>query len=112
MATPLNVFRTVTAEVTTDDEIIYTTPTGNTSIVLMAQVANITSTPATVSFAHFNDITNISTELVKDLEIPGNDATSVITGKLIVEQGSSVRIQGSADNTFKLTMSVLESLNA
>jgi len=112
MATPLNVFKTVTAEVTTEDEIIYTAPIGNTAIVLMAQVANITSTPGSLTFAHFNDATNISTELVKNFEIPGNDSTSVTTGKLIVEQNSSLRIQASSNNTFKITLSILESLNA
>ena len=112
MATPLNVFKTVTAEVTTEDEIIYTTPIGNTAIVLMAQIANITNSTETLTFSHFDDATNTSTELVKDFEIPGNDSTSVITGKLIVEQGSSLRIQASSNNTFKVTMSILESLNA
>ena len=112
MATPLNVFKTVTAEVTDTDEIIYTTPPGNTSIVLMAQVTNLTTNTESFTFKHFNSASNVDTELVKDFSVPGNDATSPVTGKLIIEAGDSIKIQGSANDTFKITLSILESLNA
>lgn len=112
MATPINVFRTVTAQVTTNNETVYTAPAGNTGIILMAQVANITSTSGEITFIHFDSATNTDTELLKGFTIPGNDATSVITGKLIIEQGDSVKIFGSENDKFKLTMSVLESVNA
>jgi len=112
MATPINVFKTVTAEVTTSNETIYTAPAGNTGIILMAQVANITSTSGEVTFIHFDSATNTDTELLKSFPIPGNDAASLITGKLIVEAGDSVKIFASANNKFKITLSVLESLNA
>jgi len=112
MATPLNVFKTVTAEVTTINETIYTAPPGNTGIVLMAQCANTTTESGTVTFTHFKSLTNTDTELVKDFLIPGNDATSLITGKLIIEAGDSIKISASDDLKFKLTLSVLESLNA
>lgn len=112
MATPLNRFKTVTAEVTTNDDIIYTAPAGFTGIILMAQVANITNTASTVTFSHYRTSTTTTTELVKDFTVPGNDSTSVITGKLILEVGDSVRIQGAANSTFKVTLSILESLDA
>lgn len=112
MATPINVFKTVTAEVTTSNEVIYTAPTGNTGIVLMAQIANITNSSGEITFIHFDSATNSDTELVKNFSIPGNDAASVITGKLIIEAGDSVKIFASANNKFKITLSILESLNA
>lgn len=112
MATPLNVFKTVTKDITTSNETVYTAPTGFTGIILMAQVSNITGSAASVTFSHYDTGTTTQTELVKDLDIPGNDATSVITGKLVLEEGNAVRVQGSANTTLKLTMSVLESLNA
>lgn len=112
MATPINVFKTVTAEVTDLNETIYTTPLGNTGIVLMAQVANVTETSGEITFIHFNSATNTDTELLKEFTIPGNDAASVITGKMIVEQGDSIKIQGSENDKFKITLSILESLNA
>lgn len=112
MAEPLNVFKTVTADITDVNEIIYTVPDGKTAIILMAQISNITSTPAAVSFLHFDAFTADQTELLKDFIIPGNDATSPITGKLVVEEGNSLRTVANVNDTLVLTLSLLESLNA
>lgn len=112
MASPLNVFKTVTAEATTIDDTVYTAPNGVTSIILMAQATNITANTADVTFSHFNANTSIQTELVKEYDIPGNDASGLITGKLVIETGDSVKIIASANNAIKLTLSVLETLNA
>lgn len=112
MATPLNVFKTVTKDVTTSNDVIYTAPADNTGIVLMAQAANITSSAANITFSHYDTSATTETELVKNLDIPGNDATSLITGKMVIEEGDSIKVQASANSTFKLTLSILESLNA
>ena len=105
----LNVFKTVAAEITTTPTVIYTAPSDKSSIILMAQVANITSTAGTVTFAHVNGSTE--TELLKDFGIPGNDAAAATTGKLVLEQGHSVKVSGSANNKFKVTLSILETSN-
>lgn len=110
--TPINVFKTHTANITTADEVVYTTPENNTGIVLMAQVANITSSETTVTFSHHDATANTTTELVKDFSIPGNDAAGVITGKLVVQEGNSLRASASANDALKITLSILESLNA
>jgi hypothetical protein len=112
MASPLNVFKTVTAEATTIDDTVYTAPNGVTSIILMAQAANITANTADVTFLHNSANNTAQTELVKDYSIPGNDAAGLITGKLVIEPGNSVSISASANNSIKLTLSVLETLNA
>lgn len=112
MATALNVFKTVTKQLTTADSDVYTAPLNNTGIVLMAQVANVTGTEATVTFSHYNPNTLAQTELVKNFSIPGNDANSVITGKLVLETGHKIRAQASSNDSLKLTLSILESLNA
>ncbi len=112
MASPLNIFRTITAEATTTDSTVYTAPGGTTSIILMAHAANITANTADVTFSHYNANTTIQTELVKDYSIPGNDAAGLITGKLVIETGNSVKIAASANSSIKMTLSVLESLNA
>jgi hypothetical protein len=111
MAIALNVFKTVTYEITTTLDTIYTAPAGKSAIILMAQIANITSGPLTVTFASKNGTTNIITELVKEYTVPGNDALSAITGKLVLETGGSLLVQGSDDHSLKITLSVLESVN-
>jgi hypothetical protein len=112
MAGELNVFRTATALVTTTPTTIYTAPPDYTGIILMAQIANITSSPATVTVVHESATGSVLTELVKDFAIPGNDAASATTGKLILEEGQKLKLSASANNTFKVVLSILESANA
>lgn len=112
MASPLNVFKTVTGEITSSDTLLYTAPTGFTGIILMAQVSNVTSSDASVTFSHVDSSDITRTELAKDFVIPGNDAASLITGKLVLEEGASIEVGGSPSNYLKITLSVLESLNA
>lgn len=111
MANQINTFKTITAQVTTANTSVYSTPFGITSIILMAQVANITDASHNVSFVHVTG-TGTRTELVKNYPVFKNDAVNVLTGKLIVEQNCSVEIASSANDSLKLTMSVLETTNA
>lgn len=113
MATPLNVFKTVTYDVTNTNTVVYTAPTGFTGIVLMAQAANVANTSTeSITFSHYDTSAAVETELLKSFIIPEADAASLLTGKLILEDGDSVKAVASANSTFKLTLSVLESLNA
>lgn len=110
MATvPLNAFKTVTATLTTSMTNIYTAPAGVSSIILTAQIANITTTPGTATFAHVRG--SVVTELIKDYAIPGNDAASATTGKLVLEAGQTIRAAADQNNKMKLTLSILESAN-
>lgn len=109
MASLLNVFKTVTHDVTVTNQTIYTAPSGYTGIVLMAQITNISNATAAVTFSTFDGTTE--TELLKNFEIPAKDAVSGVTGKLILQTGRSVKIQAGANNQLKITLSVLESAN-
>jgi hypothetical protein len=110
MANQINTFKTATANVTTVSNIVYSAPAGITSIVLMAQCANITQNNHNVSFTHISG-DGVRTELLKDFPILKNDAAGLLTGKLILEQNNSVEIQSSSNNALKLVMSILESTN-
>ena len=107
----INVFKTVTANVTTANTIVYTAPLGITSIVLMAHCANITQNNYNVSFTHVSNL-GTRTEIIKNYKVLKNDAVGLLTGKLILEQNNSVEISSSSNNALKLTMSVLETTNA
>ena len=109
----LNTFKTKTAVLTTSDEQVYIAPAGITSIVIMAQVSNITSSAvsATVYHRSGSGAGATDTELIKGFSIPGNDAASVITGKLVLETGQSVRALASANSSAKIILSILETLN-
>lgn len=105
----LNVFKTVTAELTTTNQSIYTTPAGYTGVVLMAQISNVSNVTSNVTFI-LTDATS-NTELLKGFEIPRNDAISATVGKLVIETGNSVRAFAGANNQLKIILSLLESAN-
>ena len=105
----LNLFRNVTANLTTTNTTLYTAPITSTSILLMAQITNITTSSANVTFVLNNVSSN--TELAFNLSVPPNDAVNVLAGKLVLQNGHSVSSSASANNTLKATLSILETLN-
>lgn len=132
MATPLNAFKTRTWSLRDSDasqgKLIYTVPAGVTSIVLMAQISNVDSADRSVpfTFIHKDVGTGIETPLVNRLPVQPNDAVSPLTGKLIIQEGNQIMAyshsllsrqagppgKGDTDDSLKLTLSLLESLNA
>lgn len=113
MALALNVFKTVTKIATTSPVGIYTAPVGYTGVVLLAQAANIGSGTQTISFSHKRTSAGIAvtTEIVKDLPIPTNDSTSLLSGKLVLESGDVLVLSASNATDIKFISSILETLN-
>jgi hypothetical protein len=105
----INVFKNVTANLTTSGATVYTTPLGYSGIVLMAQLSNITG--GTVDASLFVNKSGNLTSLVTDFAIPSNDAAGVLSGKLVLEAGQAVFASASANASVQLTMSILESQN-
>lgn len=108
-ALPLNSFKTKAVELTTDTATLYTTPEGVTTIVLGAQATNIGSTPVSVRFTLVKNSTNFI--MLKDFEIPVNDAAEVTTGKLVIETGASITASAGANGSVNLVLSILETSN-
>jgi hypothetical protein len=105
----LNIFKTETAVLTTSGATIYTAPAEYSSIILLAQISNVTGNTVNATFSVLDGAT--TTELIKDFGIPGNDAASATVGKLVLEAGKSIVASASADDSLKLVLSVLESKN-
>jgi hypothetical protein len=122
---PLNTFKTKTAILTTvSTATVYTAPVGVTSIILMAQIANLTSATQYVSVSHYRNLpvladaqglgeqlANTISPLVKDFAIPEKDSASVLTGKLIIESLDSIRASSLNSGTCQLVLSILETAN-
>ena len=110
MALALNRFQTETLEITTSNQTAYTAPTGYTSIVLYAHVTNVGAAAATVTMSHVRSST--TTQIIKDGNVPVNDAFIPMDGKLVLETSDSIQVSGSANSTLKLILSILETANA
>jgi hypothetical protein len=123
---PLNTFKTKTKVLDTNTTATaYVAPIGVTSIVLMAQVANVDANNAhKITFSHHRRFRvlpdaqgnnaqepNVTTELVMNFEVPPNDSASLITGKMILEAQDSIRAYSDTAGTMKLVLSILETAN-
>jgi hypothetical protein len=111
MAGALNVFKTITANLTTSSANVYSTPIGYSTVVLLAQISNndaANNVQVTANLARAAG--NISTVLVRNITIPTSDAINVLTGRLVMNYGDSFAVTASANNSSQLTLSVLETL--
>jgi hypothetical protein len=111
---PLNTFKTVTSNLYTNDTLLYTTPQETATIILTAQVSNITDNTANVTVIHRSNVLSggfrviTDTELVKNFEISRNDAASVIVGKIVLEEDQAIIARCGANATLKILLSLLE----
>ena len=106
-ALALNTYKTVRSLVTTGITTVYTVPNGVSSIHLYSVVSNVSTGVATVTVYH--NRAGDSYELIKNAKIPSTDALNPVTGSLVLEVGDRIEIQGSANNTMKFVVSILES---
>ena len=106
MASPLNTFKSVAADITTVPTNIYTCPAETTAIVLLAQATNVNAlNDGNITF--YSSI-NGNTELAKDFTIPVGDSAALLSGKLVVEAGNSIGVYANANSVLKITLSILE----
>lgn len=105
----LNRFQTVTLEVSTSEQTVYTAPTGYTAIVLYAHISNYGSDESTVTMKHIRS--SVETEIIKNANVPVADAFVPMSGKLVLETSDSIKIQSSINSTLKVIVSLLETAN-
>ena len=107
MATALNNFRTITANLTSSIANVYTAPTGYSTVVLLAQVSNLTGGILTVS-GNIHKSTGNNVSLVKNASLPPNDAINLVGGRLILQTGDSFAAGANVTDSSQLVLSVLE----
>lgn len=111
MALPLTSFRTVAQEVPASLTSVYTAPTGYNSIVLLAQAVN--TDPIDQTFSMYHRRGPVDTPIVYEYAIPTSEvliASGSSSGRLVLEQGDELLIQGSSTN-LQFIASLLETLN-
>jgi hypothetical protein len=112
---PLNKFLTIAVPVAPGEQTVYTTPVGVSAILLYAQAANVgINTYPTMSLTHrrvsssartSGNIRNI--RIIKDVEIPPNDAVVIVDGRLVLERNAvindSLVIEGTQSGIVTVT---------
>ena len=96
---PLNKFITLAVPVAPGEQTVYTAPTGVSSIVLYASVSNVgVNTYPTVTFTHRRESTASRTagnirniRVIKNGEIPPQDALVIVDGRLVLERSALLK---------------------
>lgn len=109
MALAINVFKTVTANVTTISSDVYTAPTGYTAVVLLAHVSNVGNSVVNITSNHVRG--NVETNILTEAPLPSNDAMTLLSGKMILQTGDKMNIRASANAAAQIMLSVLETAN-
>ena len=105
--TSLNRFKTKTVVITTADQTAYTAPAGYTAIVLCTYYQLwFSRCDCTIACR-----SSTTTEIIKQGNVPQNDAFVPMDGKLVLETNDSIKISASANTTLKLILSILETAN-
>ena len=96
---PLNKFITKAVPIAPGEQIVYEAPTGVSSIILYASVANVgVNTYPTFTFTHRRKSTasktsgnTRDTRVIKNAEVPPQDSLVVIDGRLVLERSALLR---------------------
>jgi hypothetical protein len=106
---PLNEFRSQPFDITTTPEIIYTTPIAVATIILKIQVANVSDDSENISTVTVSHVrAGKRTRIVFEGPVLANDFTIVSDGKLVLQEGDSLEVSGSANDTLEMIVSFLE----
>ena len=93
---PVNKFITIAVPVAPGEQVIYTTPTGRSSIILYAQVSNVAaaSTFPRVSFTHRRKTNKTgyirNNRIIKEVKVPPNDSLIIIDGRLVLQRDAII----------------------
>ena len=113
-AAAVNTFKTVTKVVGVTTQSIYDAPVGFVAVFLLAQCSNVGSSTQNISFDHNRNVSGVgtvTTEIVKNFQIPANDTVNLLPGKLVLETGDYITISGSSSSDIKFLTSILETSN-
>ena len=109
MAIAINVFKTVTANVSTVSSEIYTAPSGYTAVVLLAHVSNVGNNTVNITSNHVRS--GVETNIITNAPLPANDAMTLMSGKMILQTGDRMNIRASANAAAQIVLSILETAN-
>ena len=100
-----NVEHAVTGSLAT----IYTVPASTSSVVVGFQIANVHASNACwVTVKKFSSGGGTNKSLCNQISIPVNDSFNPIQGKLFLEAGEFIQVQGESASSLEVVMSVLE----
>ena len=110
-AVALNSFKTIRKNISTSSVGIYTCPAGVYSIIILAQVTNLTAdTTSQVTAIHSRPgETPTDYKFANGAYVPPNDSINLVPdGRLSLETNDIIKINGSGEGELNIILSVLE----
>lgn len=110
-AVALNTFKTIRKNITTNTVGIYTCPIGVSSIILLAQVTNLTNdTTSQITALHSRQgEAPTDYKFSNNAYVPPNDSINLVPdGRLVLETNDIIKVQASGNNQLNIVLSVLE----
>ena len=108
----LNTFKTIRKNLSWSSVGIYTCPTGVATIILLAQVTNVSAgkTTATVTAVHSRSSESPADfNFANEATIPPDDSLNLVPdGRLALETGDVIKVQASANDHLNIVLSILE----
>lgn len=108
----LNTFKTTRKLLTTSSVGIYTCPSGVSSIVILAQVTNVSTGTTTykVSAIHSRSTESPADyKFANNVSVPANDSVNLIPdGRLVLETGDVIKVSSDSNDNLNIVLSVLE----
>lgn len=110
-AIALNTFKTIRKSISTSNVGIYTCPIGVNSIILLAQVTNLTNDSTCQVTAIHSRPTDPQADyaFANGAYVPPNDSINLAPdGRLVLETNDSLKVFASENNQLNIVLSVLE----
>jgi hypothetical protein len=108
---PLNKFRLLTKSLNSGSNLIYSQSLSVSTIVLSAQVTNITGSIQLVDVYVVKSGSVSRATVLHSGSIPPNESLNPFAGKLVLEQYDSLYIQTAHSGSLETVLSVLENAN-
>jgi len=106
---PLNQFINIAKKITTTDQVVYTVPSGISSIVLSAICSNYTINSVVVDVSLLKG--GIYYKLIPTIGLTGNEVMDVISGRMVLVEGDQLVVKSNTANSVDFIMSLNEAAN-
>ena len=94
-------------------DLIPAVASSTTVVVLSMRATNVDgSSSADIDVQFVDSDGSTDSMLASTIPVPADSSLELVAGKLVLETSDSIKIQGSANSSLKLILSILETANA
>jgi hypothetical protein len=108
---PLNKFRLLTSTLASGSNLIYRENLDVATIVLSAQITNVTGTTQRVDVAIQKSGSLSQTILLRNAAIPSEESLNPLAGKVVLERYDGLYFNTATSGSLQAVLSVLENAN-